>query len=217
MNLSNVEIIKYVIDYLGDNPNGLILFLKNDCNVDIQIQLTKNPNAIFVGVLYYDIIYNGRNIGQYMFINNSREILIELFDTFTEEDKIKIKEKIIEIVERNKKSNTNINQKSNDKSINIYNNSVNNNSLNNSNSNTIDIKTLSDLRSYIENNSNIDNKQEITNLIKELEEAKDNNNEKDYIDKFLKLLELLGNILPIPPVIIKSAKTAKEFFDKVFK
>lgn len=51
-----------------------------------------------------------------MFINNSREILIELFDTFTEEDKIKIKEKIIEIVERNKKSNTNINQKSNDKS-----------------------------------------------------------------------------------------------------
>ena len=144
-----------------------------------------------------------------MFINNSREILIELFDTFTEEDKIKIKEKIIEIVERNKKSN--------DKSINIYNNSVNNNSLNNSNSNTIDIKTLSDLRSYIENNSNIDNKQEVTNLIKELEKAKDNNNEKDYIDKFLKLLELLENVLPIPPVIIKSAKTAKEFFDNIFK
>ena len=33
------------------------------------------------------------------------------------------------------------------------------------------------------------NEQEITNLIKELEEAKDYNNEKDYIDKFLKLLE----------------------------
>lgn len=94
---------------------------------------------------------------------------------------------------------------------------INNNNLSSQNFSIVDIKTLSDLRSYIENNSNIDNKQEITNLIKELEEAKDNNNEKDYIDKFLKLLELLGNILPIPPVIIKSAKTAKEFFDKVFK
>ena len=93
---------------------------------------------------------------------------------------------------------------------------INNNNLSSQNFSIVDIKTLSDLRSYIENNSNIDNKQEITNLIKELEEAKDNNNEKDYIDKFLKLLELLGNILPIPPVIIKSAKTAKEFFDKVF-
>lgn len=94
---------------------------------------------------------------------------------------------------------------------------INNNNLSSQIFSIVDIKTLSDLRSYIENNSNIDNKQEITNLIKELEEAKDYNNEKDYIDKFLKLLELLGNILPIPPVIIKSAKTAKEFFDKVFK
>ena len=94
---------------------------------------------------------------------------------------------------------------------------INNNNLSNQNFLTVDIKTLSDLRSYIENNSNIDNKQELTNLIKELEEAKDNNNEKDYIDKFLKLLELLGNVLPIPPVIIKSAKTAKEFFDNIFK
>ena len=93
---------------------------------------------------------------------------------------------------------------------------INNNNLSNQNFSIVDIKTLSDLRSYIENNSNIDNKQEITNLIKELEEAKDNN-EKDYIDKFLKLLELLGNVLPIPPVIIKSAKTAKEFFDNIFK
>lgn len=94
---------------------------------------------------------------------------------------------------------------------------INNNNLSSQNFSIVDIKTLSDLRSYIENNSNIDNKQEITNLIKEIEEAKDNNNEKDYIDKFLKLLELLGNILPIPPVIIKSAKTAKEFFDNIFK
>ena len=94
---------------------------------------------------------------------------------------------------------------------------INNNNLSNQNFLTVDIKTLSDLRSYIENNSNIDNKQDITNLIKEFEEAKDNNNEKDYIDKFLKLLELLGNVLPIPPVIIKSAKTAKEFFDNIFK
>ena len=94
---------------------------------------------------------------------------------------------------------------------------INNNNLSSQIFSIVDIKTLSDLRSYIENNSNIDNKQEITNLIKELEEAKDNNNEKYYIDKFLKLLELLGNILPIPPVIIKSAKTSKEFFDKVFK
>ena len=93
---------------------------------------------------------------------------------------------------------------------------INNNNLSNQNFSIVNIKTLSDFRSYIENNTNIDNKQAIINLIKELEEAKDNN-KKDYIDKFLKLLELLGNVLPIPPVIIKSAKTAKEFFDSVFK
>ena len=37
----------------------------------------------------------------------------------------------------------------------------------------------------------------------------------DYIDKFLELLKLLGNVVPIPPAIIKCAKTAKKFFDSM--
>lgn len=215
MNLSNAEIIRYVIGYFGnDTPKEIISFLKNDCNIDIQFE---HVNSIVIGAASYDIKYNGSSIGKYILTRNSKEVLMILFDAFTEEDKIKVKEKIIEIIERNKNYNSDTNPKSNNRSINIYNNSINNNSLNNNNSTIIDIKTLSDLRSYIENNSNIDNKQEITKLIKELEEAKDYNNKKDYIDKFLKLLELLGDILPIPPVIIKSAKTAKEFFDNIFK
>ena len=68
------------------------------------------------------------------------------------------------------------------------------------------------MRSFIENNTNIENKSEIINIIKELEKSKDDENKEDYIDKFLKLLELLENILPIPKAIIKGAKIAKKFF-----
>lgn len=43
MNLSNAEIIRYVIDYFGsDNPNEVISFLKNDCNIDIQLKHSNN-------------------------------------------------------------------------------------------------------------------------------------------------------------------------------
>ncbi|MCZ9980996.1 hypothetical protein OFR20_05600 [Brachyspira hyodysenteriae] len=94
----------------------------------------------------------------------------------------------------------------------IFNNT---NNISSENNNISNIETYSDLRLFVENNSNIENKTEIVNLIRELEEAKDNENKEDYIDKFLKLLELLENVLPIPPAIIKGAKTAKKFFDAI--
>ena len=104
----------------------------------------------------------------------------------------------------------------------IFNNNSNinvspifNNNISNENNNVSNIETYSDLRSFIENSTNIENKSEIINLIKELEKSKDDENKEDYIDKFFKLLELLENVLPIPPVIVKGVKTAKKFFDGI--
>ena len=94
----------------------------------------------------------------------------------------------------------------------IFNNT---NNILNENNNISNIKTYSDLRSFVENNTNIENKTEIVNLIRELEESEDDENKEDYIDKFLELLKLLGNVVPIPPAIIKCAKTAKKFFDAI--
>lgn len=94
----------------------------------------------------------------------------------------------------------------------IFNNT---NNILNENNNISNIKTYSDLRSFVENNTNIENKTEIVNLIRELEESEDVENKEDYIDKFLELLKLLGNVVPIPPAIIKCAKTAKKFFDSM--
>lgn len=104
----------------------------------------------------------------------------------------------------------------------IFNNNSNinvspifNNNISNENNNVSNIETYSDLRSFIENSTNIENKSEIINIIKELEKSKDDENKEDYVDKFFKLLELLENVFPIPPAIVKGVKTAKKFFDGI--
>lgn len=97
MDLCSVEIIEYVIGYLGnDIPTKMILFLKDDCNIDIQskfLYYNKYNKAVC------NVIYNGEIINSYISTQNSEAILVELFNIFIKEDKIKIKEKILEIRE----------------------------------------------------------------------------------------------------------------------
>ena len=188
MNLSNVEIINYVIDYLGDNPDELILFLKNDCN--IAMQLNKSNNFI-IGASNYYIIYNGRNIGEYTFFKNSKLILMKLFDAFIEEDKIKIKEKIIEIRERNKKNNSDINSKSNNESINIYNNPINNNTANASINQNITIKsTIEDINKIPENILDKEAKEYLEEILYSIETLKEENKDKAK-EKVFKVLKYI--------------------------
>ena len=188
MNLSNVEIINYVIDYLGDNPDELILFLKNDCNIDIQL---RKSNNFIIGASIYYIIYNGGNIGEYTFFKNSKSILMKLFDAFIEEDKIKIKEKIIEIRERNKKNNSDINLKSNNESINIYNNPVNNNIANALISQNITIKsTIEDINKIPENILDKEAKEYLEEILYSIETLKEENKDKAK-EKVFKVLKYI--------------------------
>lgn len=189
MNLSNAEIIRYVIDYFGsDNPNEVISFLKNDCNIDIQL---KHSNNFVIGASVYYIIYNGKNIGESTFFKNSKSILIKLFDEFTEKDKIKIKEKIIEIVERNKKYNNDINPKSNNKNINIYNNPVNNNTANASINQNITIKsTIEDINKIPDNILEKEDKEYLEEILYSIEALKDKEKDKAK-EKIFKVLKYI--------------------------
>ncbi|QTM05649.1 hypothetical protein [Brachyspira hyodysenteriae] len=96
--------------------------------------------------------------------------------------------------------------------INI-NNSNNNTNINN-NSNISNIETYSDLRSFVENNTTIDDnvKQEIVNIIKEIEKAKDKKDFKSYVDLYSKLLTSLQATLNISPFIIQGFEWLKNLF-----
>lgn len=89
--------------------------------------------------------------------------------------------------------------------INNVNNNINTNHINSS----INIATLTELSNYITQNTQIENKQEIQNLISELEKAKDEEN-TTYIGLFLELIEKLIGSGIIPPVFSNLVKTAKK-------
>lgn len=190
MDLSNIETIKYVVDYIGnDMPRKMILFLNSDCNINIQSEFSKFDN--YNNKEIYNIIYNDESIGLYRFAQNSEAILVELFDKFTENDKIKIKEKIIEIRERNKENNSDINLKSNNESINIYNNSVNNNTANASINQNITIKsTIKDINKIPDNILDKEAKEYLEEILYSIETLKEENKDKAK-EKVFKVLKYI--------------------------
>lgn len=221
---NNTEIINLVVDYVNNNSEKLIFFLKNDCVIDFNFKYIDYKMFHSIKICNYKIEYKSKLstkifeahevkgiyidnvkyiLGQY----KADDILLGLIPILDDDDYKKIYDITHASAER-KKVVLNNNQ-----NINVS--PIFNNNISNENNNVSNIKTYSDLRLLVENSTNIENKTEIVNLIRELEEAKDDENKEDYIDKFLKLLELLGNVLPIPPAIIKGAKTAKKFFDAI--
>lgn len=206
--LKDLEAIKLISKNIN-SVKLLFLFLKSDCKINIGYETSYSSDII--GAIEWVIIYNDKKIEVDSYFNNLtvETAITTIFNILLDKDKDKVKEQVITF--DNKTKDEIINK---DKLLlTINNNNTNNNNL--SNMANIKIETYSDLRSFVENNTNIENKTEIVNLIKELEKSKDDENKEDYIDKFLKLLELLENILPIPPAIIKGAKTAKKFFDAI--
>lgn len=223
---NNTEIINLVVDYVNNNSEKLIFFLKDDCVIDFNFKYINYKMFHSIKILNYKIEYKNKlstkifevHEVKQIHINHTKyileqykadDILLGLIPILDDDDYKKIYDITYKDAERKKvvlNNNQNINVSP------IFNNT---NNILNENNNISNIKTYSDLRSFVENNTNIENKTEIVNLIRELEESKEDEKKEDYIDKFLELLELLGNVVPIPPAIIKGAKTAKKFFDSV--
>lgn len=214
IDLTKTEIIDLVLEYSNNDTKKMLFFIVSDCKIKLKIDFYKQIFTKISLVYIYKIFYNNEEFEISIYDNDAfiidnveaKTILIELFNLFSYEDIENIKNIILKMKKRKKINKDN---KVNVSSVNISNNNTN------INNNTSDIKTYSKLRSYIKNSTNIENKTEIINLIKELEKLKEDENKEDYIDKFLELLELLGNVVPIPPAIIKGAKTAKKFFDAI--
>lgn len=88
------------------------------------------------------------------------------------------------------------------------------NNISSENNNIINIKDLIDLVGFIKDNSSIDDntKQEIINIIKEIEKVKDKKDFKSYVDLYSKLLTSLQATLNISPFIIQGFEWLKNLF-----
>ena len=205
--MSNLELIKQIEKNTNKNIDYLMSFLQQDCQIDIHISksylsmdfYSKKSTAV-------EITYKEKKEANIS--NNFSTVLSKIISLLDKEDINKIKSKISNC----RNTNKNKKRKETEKKVSIEINNNNNNNNNLSNTINIELNNLTNLKSYIKNEYSGNNKEEILNLIKEVENAKKNNNKKDYIDKFLKLLKLISNILNIPPFLIKSVETIKDFF-----
>ena len=75
------------------------------------------------------------------------------------------------------------------------------------------ITTLTELSAHIESRTDIENKAEIQKLISQLEQAKEDE-DQNYLDLLIKLLDLLSKDGIVPPVIAKGVKFIKKCFEK---
>lgn len=213
--LTKTEIIDLVVEYINNNTRQVLYFIKNDCNIKFEISTNQTINAYgkIVGYTYH-IKYNDKlsNIQFHSAIYNditciyntdSKTVLINLFELLSDEEIENIKNVALKMKERKKITDEN---KSENKKIDfILNNVLNNN-------NYISINNTIDLKSYIKISNNIENKQDVLNLIDEMEKAKKDNKPKDFLEKLSKLLEILKNTADITPLVIKGINWLIQFF-----
>lgn len=214
IDLTKTEIIDLVVEYIN-NTRQVLYFIKNDCNIKFEISTNQTINAYgkIVGYTYH-IKYNDKlsNIQFHSAIYNditciyntdSKTVLINLFELLSDEEIENIKNVALKMKERKKITDEN---KSENKKIDfILNNVLNNN-------NYISINNTIDLKSYIKIANNIENKQDVLNLIDEMEKAQKDNKPKDYIEKLSKLLEIVKNTADITPLVIEGINWLMQFF-----
>lgn len=214
IDLTKTEIIDLVVEYIN-NTRQVLYFIKNDCNIKFEISTNQTINAYgkIVGYTYH-IKYNDKlsNIQFHSAIYNditciyntdSKTVLINLFELLSDEEIENIKNVALKMKERKKITDEN---KSENKKIDfILNNVLNNN-------NYISINNTIDLKSYIKIANNIENKQDVLNLIDEMEKAQKDNKPKDYIEKLSKLFEIVKNTADITPLVIEGINWLMQFF-----
>ncbi|PTY39735.1 hypothetical protein [Brachyspira hampsonii] len=209
--LTKTEIIDLVVEYNNNDTRQMLYFIESDCNIKFRIDFDKKIFTKKCFVYVYKIFYNNEEF-QISIYNNeafiidnidAKKILIELFNLFSNEDIENIKNITLKMKERKKITDENKNE--NKKIDLILNNVLNNN-------NYISINNTIDLKSYIKISNNIENKQDVLNLIDEMEKAQKDNKPKDYIEKLSKLLEIVKNTADITPLVIKGINWLMQFF-----
>lgn len=218
--MNSLDVAKYISKKCNKDMPTAIEFIENE----LQIGLTTSylPSRSSTPLIYilgsYNVFINQQAVLYHCRKNNAKGCILALWKYFTEEQQ----EKLIQSVQKSINYNNNINmnqnmvksesQANNKNDINVS--PTFNISNNVNNENIINISTLSQLSNQVEQNTNIENKKEIKDLITKLEDAKDENDEESYFDLFFKLTEKLENTGLIPAWLAKSAKFAKKFIDK---
>ena len=212
--MNSLDVAKYIDEQCDGNMPMAISFIENELKIGLKTSI--NPMRSF-GV-FYDAFINQRKIINGYSENTAKNCIILVWEHLTDEQR----EKLIQSVQKSINYNNNINVNQNiatsearvDNKNDVTVSPTFNISTHVSNENIINISTLSQLSNQVEQNTNIENKQEIKNLISQLENAKDENDEEGYFDLFFKLTEKLENTGLIPVWLAKSAKFAKKFIDK---
>ena len=192
--MNSLDVATYISKQCDESVELAIQFIENQLDIIIS---EENTEAAFS---QYRITYN--KLDKLFHFDEVKKLIMSLWKHLDEQQQ----QQLINACKTSNKKTTGKHD------ITITNNNIA--SANASNENIINISTLSQLSNQVEQNTNIENKQEIKNLISQLEVAKDENDEEGYFDLFFKLTEKLENTGLIPVWLAKSAKFAKKFIDK---
>ena len=211
--MNSLDVATYISEQCSGNMPMAISFIENELGIGLKTSI--HPNSGY-GILFYDVFINQQQVIKGCGIGSAQNSILEMWKYFTDEQREKLIQSIQTSINYNNNINVNQNtansQANNKTDINVS--PVFNVSANASNETIINISTLNQLSSQVEQNTNIENKQEIKNLISQLKVAEDDNDEEGYFDLFFKLTEKLENTGLIPVWLAKSAKFAKKFIDK---
>lgn len=200
-----IDVANYIDTQCNGNLQIAIEYIKNiyKCNIECK------NNVHQYGFVNYIIYYNGIELN--IPFNKKRvvEFILKLWTILLKEEK----NKIIESCQKSQNYNMAQIQAQSQGQSQVSNNS-NNNIINIDMKNIIDISTLSQLSNQVTQSTTIENKQEIQNLINELEKAKDDIDSESYFSLLLKLLEKLESTGLVPKWLGSAAKFARKAFDK---
>ena len=207
--MNNLDLINFIERYTKNNAQKIVIFFKS---YDVKIEyLPYTPKELInyslasIGKLsYYIKIDNSKSKNHKKIekeIKNITELLEIILSIIDEETRKEIEKYILKKIRKIKEKNRN-------RKMDL----VLNNILKLNNNNYISINNTIDLKSYIKISNNIENKQDVLNLIDEMEKAKKYNKPKDFIEKLSKLLEIVKNTADITPLVIKGINWLMQFF-----
>ncbi|MEI0447690.1 hypothetical protein R4J03_11605 [Brachyspira intermedia] len=204
--MNNLELINFIEKNTKNNAQKIVIFFKSfgvkleylPCTVNEMIHFSLGS----IGKLSYYVksdnskSKNPKKIEKE--IENTTELLEIILSIIDEETRKKIENYVLKKIGKTKEKNRSR------KMDFVLNNILNNN-------NYISINNTIDLKSYIKISNNIENKQDVLNLIDEMEKAQKDNKPKDYIEKLSKLLEIVKNAADITPLVIKGINWLMQF------
>ena len=205
--MNNLDLINFIEKNTKNNAQKIVIFFKSfgvkleylPCTVNEMIHFSLGS----IGKLSYYVksdnlkAKNPKKIEKE--IENTTELLEIILSIIDEETRKKIENYVLKKIGKTKEKNRSR------KMDFVLNNILNNN-------NYISINNTIDLKSYIKISNNIENKQDVLNLIDEMEKAKKDNKPKDFLEKLSKLLEILKNTADITPLVIKGINWLIQFF-----